>query len=230
MSAKRRREGDDAVHGKTADSGAGSRWDDTYGRGEANLSWYQPYPAPSLRMIAAAAVDSTGAVIDVGGGASHLVDALLDRDFVDVTVLDISAVGIEQARQRLGARAARVEWLVEDVLAWRPTRRYDVWHDRAVFHFLTSPAGRAAYLTTIEQATHPRSIAIFGTFAPDGPTRCSGLPVARYGPDRLAATLGSRWHPIASAAERHTTPGGAIQPFTWVVFSRTGGDVSSVPP
>jgi trans-aconitate methyltransferase len=154
-------------------------------------------------MFDAAMVDPAAAVIDVGGGTSRLVDVLLGRGFRDLSVLDVSAVALAEARQRLADRAGAVDWLVQDVRSWRAGRRYDVWHDRAVFHFQTSPADRDRYLASLEQATHPGSIAIIATFAPDGPTHCSGLPVARYDADQLAAELAPAWQLRGSTRQQH---------------------------
>lgn len=199
---------------------AATHWDAAYQRGESNLSWYQPTPAVSLRMIADAQLGPAAAVIDVGGGASRLVDALLDRGHLDVSVLDVSPAGLDLARHRLGPRAEDVRWVIDDVLVWQPGRRYDLWHDRAVFHFQTSAADRRSYVATMNRATRLGSIAIIGAFAAQGPQRCSGLPVARYGAQDIAAELGARWRLLDSTSEEHTTPHGVSQPFTWTVFSK----------
>ena len=195
-------------------------WDDAYGQGDATRSWFQGAPRMSLRMLDAAGVTAADSLIDVGGGASPLAGALLARGFRDVTVLDISAAGMEYARQRLGPQAAQVRWLTADVRTWQPLRRFAVWHDRAVFHFLTTEPDRRNYLRTLAAATAANAVAVFGCFAPDGPPRCSGLPVARYGPRELAAELGPGWTLIAEDREAHTTPAGLTQPFTWVALRR----------
>ena len=197
-----------------------SHWDDAYAAGETTRSWFQQHPGMSLRMFDAAGVQAGASVIDVGGGASPLAEALLERGFGDITVLDISAAGMAYARQRLGARAEQVGWLVADVRTWAPERRYAVWHDRAVFHFLISAEDRRQYVPTLEAATEPGTVAVFGLFAPDGPQRCSGLPVARYGAQDLAGELGSGWKLISQDREEHRTPAGAIQPFTWAALRR----------
>lgn len=207
-------------HDEAMGEGTAAHWDSAYRHGESNLSWYQPEPAASLRMIKAAKVDRSAAVIDVGGGASHLVDALLDCRFTDVSVLDLSSAGLEAARNRLDVRAQQVHWLVADVHTWRPQRGFDVWHDRAVFHFQTAPAERQSYLTTMDRATTSGAVAIFGTFAPEGPPQCSGLPVARYDVDQLATEIGPGWELLSSSAEEHTTPHGTTQPFTWALFRK----------
>jgi hypothetical protein len=174
----------------------------------------------SLRMLDTAGVSAADGVVDVGGGASTLVDALLERGYRDLTVLDISDAGLRTAQRRLAAAAQDVCWLVEDLLTWRPGRNYQVWHDRAVFHFLTSGAAQDRYRDALTDATAIGAVAIFGTFAPDGPPRCSGLPVARYSPESLAYVLGQRWRLAHHDREEHSTPAGAIQPFTWAVFRR----------
>jgi trans-aconitate methyltransferase len=195
-------------------------WDDAYAQGAGTRSWFQEEPAMSLRMLDAAGVSAGDSVLDVGGGASPLASALLGRGFTDVTVLDISAAGLRYAQRRLGPQAKRVRWLVADVLTWRPQRRYQVWHDRAVFHFLTASRDRLRYLDTLDSATAAGAVVAVGCFALDGPQHCSGLPVARYGPRELAAELGGGWTLAARDREEHLTPAGVTQPFTWAAFQR----------
>lgn len=199
---------------------AAAHWDGAYAQGEATRSWFENYPDMSLRMLDSAGISAADAFIDVGGGASPLTGALLDRGFRDLTVLDVSATGMQHARERLGSRAAQVHWLTADVLSWRPRRRYQAWHDRAAFHFLTTGAQRRQYLHTLDIATAPGAIAAFGCFAPDGPRRCSGLRVARYSPAQLARQIGTQWLLISQDREEHITPAGAIQPFTWIALRR----------
>lgn len=174
----------------------------------------------SLRMLASAGVSAADAVIDVGGGASSLAGALLDRGYRDITVLDISAAGMQYARRRLGLRAEQVRWLTADVLTWQPPRRYQAWHDRAVFHFLATARHRRHYRQVLVAATAANAVAVFGCFAPDGPQQCSGLPVARYSAAQLAAQLGNKWLLISQDREEHRTPAGRIQPFTWVALRK----------
>jgi hypothetical protein len=197
-------------------------WDDAYALGDTSRSWFQPEPDLSLRMLGAAGVGAADSLIDVGGGASTLADAVIARGFRDVTVLDVSATGMQYARWRLGEAARQVSWVVADLLTWQPGRRYQVWHDRAVFHFLTTSHARQQYLHVLHQATTTGSVAVFGCFAPDGPRQCSGLPVARYDPPGLASQLGGTWSLIAAETEEHVTPAGLIQPFTWAAFRRHG--------
>ena len=164
-------------------------WDDAYEQGDATRSWFQKRPAVSLEMFDKSAATATDSVIDIGGGAAPLVDELLARRFEDLTVLDISPLALGHSQSRLGADAARVTWLVADILEWEPQRSYRAWHDRAVFHFLTPEADQLRYQHTLDQATLPGSTAILGCFAADGPQYCSGLPVARHEPADLAERL-----------------------------------------
>jgi ubiquinone/menaquinone biosynthesis C-methylase UbiE len=172
-------------------------------------------------MLDRVGIGPADSVIDVGGGSSPLAAALLARGHSDLTVLDVSIIGVQAAQQRLGAAADQVQWLVSDVRTWQPLRRYVLWHDRALFHFMITEQDREAYLQTLERATDPEhAFAIFATFAPDGPLQCSGLPVTRYGAADLAAALGVGWQQIDEGRESHTTPSGLVQPFTWAVFRR----------
>ena len=199
---------------------AAAHWDAAWARGDDTQSWSEKYPGMSLRMLDAAEVSAADALIDVGGGASLLTRTLLDRGFRDLTILDISAAGMQHARDRLGSRAGQVHWVTADVLSWHPQRRYQAWHDRAAYHFLTTDEDRQRYLHTLDAATAPGAIAVFGCFAPDGPQRCSGLPVARYSPAQLARQIGARWLLISQDREEHITPAGIIQPFTWIALRR----------
>jgi hypothetical protein len=153
--------------------------------------------------------------IDVGGGASVLVDRLVAAGFSDLSVLDVSGVALDAARQRLGAPAS-VVWIHEDILKWRLSRRYGFWHDRAVFHFLTDEGDRAAYLEVLRAGLEPGGAIVMATFAEDGPEYCSGLPVSRYSIDELAVTIGSDFDVVKSLKEVHATPSGATQSFSWV--------------
>ena len=197
-----------------------AHWDAAYAQGDGTRSWFEKHPDMSLRMLNAARVSAVDALIDVGGGASPLTTVLLDRGFRDLTVLDISAAGMQHARDRLGSRADQVHWVTADVLSWHPQRHYQAWHDRAAYHFLTTDEHRQQYLHTLDTATAPDTIAVFGCFAPDGPQRCSGLPVARYGPAQLARQIGTKWLLISQDREEHITPAGTIQPFTWIALRR----------
>lgn len=185
------------------------------------VSWYQPTPEQSLLALDRFGAAPEQSLIDIGGGASTLVDALLARGWGDVTVLDIAAPALAAAQARLGAASADVAWLVADITDWQPPRRYDVWHDRAVFHFLTEPQQRTAYVSALRGGLAKGGLAIIATFAPDGPEKCSGLAVERYDGDKLAATLGAGFALETSWRDEHETPWGAHQAFTWCVFRRT---------
>lgn len=163
---------------------------------------------------------TTAAVIDVGGGASTLAVELVHRGFGDVTVLDVSARAVDAARSQLGAEADRVDVVVADVLSWKPERRFDVWHDRAVFHFLVDAEDRARYLATLEATLSPGGRVIVATFALDGPEQCSGLPTAHYDESSLVAMFGAGYQLVESRREEHRTPAGGVQPFTWVALRR----------
>ncbi len=185
-----------------------------------DVSWYQPTPEQSLHALDRFGAQPSQSLIDIGGGASTLVDALLGRGWHDITVLDIAAPALAAAQLRLGEAGAAVTWEVADITDWQPPRAYDIWHDRAVFHFLTEPAQRAAYLRALGEGLTGGGLAIFATFAPDGPEKCSGLTVERYDADKLAATLGPLFQLEASWRDEHRTPWDASQAFTWCVFRR----------
>lgn len=196
-------------------------WNDVYRtKPESECSWYDPDATESLALFDALRIRSDAAVIDVGAGASHLVDALIDRSFADVTVLDISEEALSVTRARLGPKATTVTWIASDLLAWRPERTFEVWHDRAVLHFLVDPAERARYRATLEAAIPAEGHVIVGTFAPDGPDRCSGLPVVRYDDRGLSETVGPEFELLHTRRHEHRTPSGAVQPFTWAAFGR----------
>jgi SAM-dependent methyltransferase len=196
-----------------------THWDSVYERaGATGVSWYQPEPTLSLALIDQLEIQSSAAVIDIGGGASLLVDRLLARGYSDLTVLDVSAVALDVLRERV-RDAKQVRLLIQDVLTWRPTRRYGVWHDRAVFHFLVDAADQARYLRTLREAVEPGGAVIIATFAPEGPRQCSGLPVARHSTTELEAFL-EGFTVLHAPHEQHVTPQGVEQPFNWVAARR----------
>jgi SAM-dependent methyltransferase len=200
-----------------------AHWDNVYAtKRENEVSWFQESPAPSLALIAEIGATPTSGIIDVGGGASRLVDQLIERGFHDVTVLDVSAAALETAKARLRERASDAHWLVADVTTWEPSRTYDVWHDRAAFHFLTGERDRDAYVAHLRQVLKIGGHAIIATFALDGPEKCSGLPVERYDAARLARTLGSGFKLLRSQRNDHATPWGSHQLFQFSVFQRVG--------
>ena len=194
-------------------------WEQVYSSKKADeVSWYQRDPEVSRRLIRNHAI-LTDAVIDVGAGQSLLVDSLLSDGFADVTVMDISEAAVSEVRHRI-PNTSSVSYVVADVREWKPTKNFDLWHDRAVFHFMTSEADKAAYLGVMAQAVSPDGIAIIGTFAEDGPTQCSGLDVSRYSPSQLAAVFSEFFELETSESEEHITPWGAMQHFTWVTLRR----------
>jgi Methyltransferase domain len=187
------------------------------GRDPTTVSWYQAVPAVSLELLDALGILQTAALIDVGAGASTLVDHLLARGFDDVTVLDVSRSALAEARRRVGDDP-RVTWLQEDLLAWSPQRRFGLWHDRAVYHFLVDDEARERYRTTLAASLVPGAAVIVATFAADGPEVCSGLPTRRYSPEELASAFGPGFRLVTTRREEHRTPGGVVQPFTWVAL------------
>jgi 2-polyprenyl-3-methyl-5-hydroxy-6-metoxy-1,4-benzoquinol methylase len=202
-------------------SRSGDHWERIYAtRSSTEVSWYEREPATSLRLIETLAPEPDAAVIDIGAGASLLVDRLAASGLTDLTILDISQRSLDNVRQRLGPRARAVSFLHNDVLTWEPDRQYDVWHDRAVFHFLTEPSARTRYVDVAAKAVRDGGAVIIGAFAEDGPTQCSGLPVARYSPVQLASTFSQSFSLVQYEREEHVTPGGDIQPFTWVALRR----------
>lgn len=195
-------------------------WQDVYrSKAVESVSWYQATPEPSLGLIRAHAAPNQR-IVDVGAGASGLVDALLAAGFGNLTVLDVSDEALAKSRARLGVAAARVNWVAADVTTWRPNAACDLWHDRAVFHFLTEADDRRKYRETLAAALAPGGQAIIATFAADGPEKCSGLPVMRYDAPALAAELGAAFVLEESLRHEHTTPAGKVQPFTFCRLRR----------
>jgi 2-polyprenyl-3-methyl-5-hydroxy-6-metoxy-1,4-benzoquinol methylase len=203
------------------DSNRGAHWENVYRtKGEREVSWFQETPSISLDLIRSAGATRHSAIVDIGGGASRLVDALVDEGYEAVTVLDLSESALAAAKARLGHTATAVTWIVADVVGWKPPRRYDVWHDRAAFHFLTEAADRTAYVECLSEALRPGGHAIIATFALDGPERCSGLPVIRYDAASLGKVLGSAFDLVETRRHDHHTPMGSIQRFQFSVFRR----------
>jgi SAM-dependent methyltransferase len=199
---------------------ARTHWESVWrSREPRELSWYQAEPRLSLELVRHAAPDTVASIIDVGGGASRLVDSLVAAGYRDLTVLELSAAALRHTRERMGPAAAAVRWIEVDVLsAELPPAAFDLWHDRAVFHFLTAAADRARYVAQLRRALKPGGHAIVATFAPDGPERCSGLPVVRYSPESLRDTLGPGFRLIDSFREEHRTPGGKSQAFVYCLW------------
>jgi trans-aconitate methyltransferase len=208
-----------------------NHWDNVYTtKGDNQVSWFQETPEPSLELIARTGALRSSAIIDIGGGSSRIAEHLISQGYEDVTVLDLSAAALAAARSRLGDRASQAAWLAADVTRWEPPRTYDIWHDRAAFHFLTDPAHRTAYIARLRRALRPGGHAIIGTFAPDGPERCSGLIVSRYDASSLAATLGRGFALIDTRRHQHITPWGATQNFQFSTFRREPDGADAMTP
>jgi len=200
-----------------------SHWEQVYSTRKPNeVGWYQAYPDVSLRLIAATGTGTQSAIIDVGGGASYLVDELVALGYDNLTVLDISAAAIEAVKSRLGTNAETVQWLVADITRFVPPQQYEIWHDRAVFHFLTEAADRRCYLEAANAALPPGGHLIMATFALDGPARCSGLDVVRYSPESLQQEVGEGFELAESFGGTHVTPSMGRQSYTFCRFVRKG--------
>lgn len=186
---------------------------------DEEVSWYQPHLQKSLQLILSSGVPTTGSIIDVGGGTSTLVDDLIERGFTNLTILDISAEAIYKSKERLGERCYSVRWVEADItnidLA---ANHYDLWHDRAVFHFLTDPEDRSSYIATLRRSLRPKGVLVISTFGPNGPNQCSGLDVARFSADTLQSVLGGDFQLKESIIENHKTPSGTLQEFQYCIF------------
>lgn len=193
-----------------------THWNRVYTtKGAHEVSWFEPLPAISLEMLDAAGMTAESCVLDVGGGDSHLVDALAARGLDCLAVLDVSGAALERARTRLGPAAHTPIWIEADVTADWALKPMDIWHDRAVFHFLTAADDRARYKAHLGSTLRPGGSAVIATFAPDGPEKCSGLPVQRYAPEQLADELGPAFELLEARAHTHTTPWGSTQSFQY---------------
>jgi hypothetical protein len=191
-------------------------WNAAYRTGGVEgVSWYEAVPTLSLELVASLGVDPAARVVDIGGGASSLAARLVAAGFADVHVVDVSAVALAEAQDRTAAHDG-ISWHLEDVRTWQPPEKFALWHDRAVFHFLTEDGDRQAYTRTLRAALQPDGAVVIATFAEDGPEYCSGLPVRRYRAEELVEALGDRFRVHTVRRSLHTTPAGAVQPFTWV--------------
>lgn len=198
-----------------------AHWQRVYtGKDPSLLTWFQATPAPSLDLVEWSGIGPDDPVIDIGGGASTFVDALLARGFRDVTVLDVSSAALAAAKDRLGERTDLVAWICEDVTAWLPDRAYRFWHDRAVFHFLTDPVERALYAATLYDVLDPGGWAAIGTFAPDGPDRCSGLEVCRHDAQSILTEIGPAFEIVHERRHVHVSPKGIEQKYAWSLFRK----------
>ncbi len=199
-----------------------SHWQNVYTTRQADqLGWYAPHLTTSLKLIRSTGVPDNARIIDIGGGASTLVDDLLESGFVDITVVDLAIGALDQARARLGDRAPDVQWIEADITKVRlPTNAYDIWHDRAVFHFLTEPEARARYVRQMQDALKPGGHIIIATFAPEAPPKCSGLSVQRYAVEELHHVLGHALVCVERSNEVHVTPGGISQMYLYCHFRK----------
>jgi len=196
-------------------------WDTVYAtKGERDISWFEASPVVSLELIEATGLADQTCVLDVGGGESRLVDALLARGVTCIAVLDVAHEALVRAQARLGDKARDVDWIQADVTGAWSWKGVDIWHDRAVFHFLTERADRDSYKARLAKMLKPGGSAILATFAPDGPEKCSGLPVARYSPETLSSELGDGFVLVDARSHPHTTPWGALQAFQYSRFVR----------
>ncbi len=198
-----------------------THWENIYSNKKStDVSWYQQHPEYSLELIKATGVDLSAHIIDIGGGASTLIDFMLEDGYQNLSVLDISHAAIEQVKKRLGVDADKVKWIEHDITQFLSDETFDVWHDRAVFHFLTDQLDRSSYVNTMSRALKPGAHAIIATFALNGPEQCSGLDVQRYDPDALIAVLGDQFEFIETFSEEHVTPDSATQNFVYCRFTR----------
>lgn len=208
---------------------ARAHWDGIYANAKlASFSWEQLYPEASLSLIAELPIDRNASIIDIGGGDSLLSDFLLRQGYTNITVLDISEQAINRAKIRLGKSADRIKWIVADVLTFQSGQTYDLWHDRAVFHFMNSSDNQSAYIATLHRLTQPGSHLLISTFSDKGPDMCSGLPVTRYSQSELIHRFSAAFDCINGVYEDHITPGGNIQNFIYGLFVRRNtGDANS---
>ena len=196
-------------------------WNKVYGtKAENEVSWFQPYPKTSMAFVKLFDLPLTANIIDVGGGDSHFVDALLDKGYQNIWVLDISDIAIEKAKQRLGAKAANIHWIVSDVTTFTPTVQFDFWHDRAAFHFLTSEDKIYQYVSIAENAIKKDGYLILGTFSENGPEKCSGLAIKQYSETSMSARFEVAFDRIKCISEDHTTPFNTVQNFLFCSFKK----------
>ncbi|MFM0377833.1 class I SAM-dependent methyltransferase [Paraburkholderia strydomiana] len=202
--------------------GSREHWEEVYrSKAPDAVSWYRAHLETSLQLISESAPDRSAAIIDVGGGESTLVDDLLQHGYRNLTVLDMSAVALDATKRRLGAKAEQIIWVASDMLMVDlPAHHYDVWHDRAVFHFLSEASERAAYIRLLTKALKPRGHVVIGTFGPAGPNRCSGLDVRRYDAQQLSSEFGAGFELVTSTIEDHHTPAGSAQQFLYCCFRK----------
>jgi len=198
-----------------------THWEQVYqAKSPSDVSWYQTQPSISLKLIEATGIEKHQHIIDVGGGASILVDYLLKAGFSRLAVLDISAQSLQHAKTRLGENSHKIEWLEDDVTTFQPPHPYELWHDRAVFHFLTNAEDRKRYVQVLKQALVPKGHLIIATFAIGGPKKCSGLDIVQYDAESLCTELGEEFELLDVQNETHITPANAEQKFTYFRLKR----------
>lgn len=196
-------------------------WDTIYQTKQlCDVSWYQPTPDTSLRFLQDSGIPKTAHILDVGGGDSYLVDHLLNLGFLHITVLDISEQALTRAQARLGEKAAQVKWIVADIATFQPTEKYDFWHDRAAFHFLTRDEEVEHYVKTASQFLTPNGMMVIGTFSDHGPKKCSGLEIRQYSEQSMTDTFGTYFQKLKCITLDHTTPTGGIQNFIFCSFRK----------
>lgn len=196
-------------------------WENVYhAKAENEVSWYQPYPATSMEIISSLNLPTNAAIIDIGGGDSHLAEALLDKGFTNVHVLDISASAIERAKTRLGANASSIQWIVSDVTEFNTHAQFDLWHDRAAFHFLTTEDKISRYVALCEKTLRKDGYLVIGTFSESGPTKCSGLDITQYSESTIVQRFIHAFDRMKCQKENHTTPTGTIQNFLFCSFRK----------
>ncbi|MBU1013608.1 MAG: class I SAM-dependent methyltransferase [Bacteroidetes bacterium] len=200
-------------------------WENIYSTKELHeVGWYQSVPVTSLKMIKDLNLLKTASIIDIGGGDSHLAPILISEGYTNITVLDLSAKAIERAKQRLGNDATKIEWIVSDILDFKPHKKYDCWHDRAAFHFLIKKDEIEKYVSISADAIHTNGSIIIGTFSEKGPTKCSGLNISQYSTDLLNKTFNPHFKLKESLNPEHKTPGGFKQHFTFCRFERNSNN------
>ncbi len=196
-------------------------WENIYSlKAEDEVSWFQPYPKTSMEFVELFNLPLNANIIDIGGGDSHFVDALLNKGYQNIYVLDISAKAIERAKQRLGEKASKVHWIVSDVTEFEPPVQFDFWHDRAAFHFLTTEDKIYKYVSIAEDAIKPDGYLILGTFSVNGPTKCSGLEIKQYSEASMSARFEVAFDRIKCITEDHTTPFNTVQNFLFCSFQK----------
>lgn len=200
---------------------AKQHWNNVYtNKASGHVSWFQQYPATSVRFVESFNLPLNACIIDIGGGDSHFAEALLDKGYSNIYVLDISAKAVEKAKQRLGGRASQIHWIVADITAFEPPVQFDLWHDRAAFHFLTTEDDISKYIAAARHAVKQNGYLVIATFSEKGPKKCSGLNIQQYSEAGMAAKFEAAFDKIECRTEDHTTPFNTIQNFLFCSFSR----------